>query len=80
MLVYLVENITVSGNYDGSGQNPQIANPIQNGVRGIKRTDGKSYPLVDTIRSLEIAVFLTLDGLGKRVFESVIPDEFAAVI
>ncbi|TNF86241.1 MAG: hypothetical protein JSU67_13640 [Gammaproteobacteria bacterium] len=72
--MYLIEITTVSGDYDASGQNAQIANPIQYGVRRIKRTDENSCPLIDTICGLEIAVFLTLHGLQERSSESIIPN------
>jgi hypothetical protein len=61
--VYLVEIITIPDDYDRLKYNAQIAKPIQYGVQRIKRTDVNCCRLVDTIRSLEKAVFLTLDGL-----------------
>ena len=76
--MYLIEITTVSGDYDGSGQNAQIASPIQYGVRRIKRTDVNSCPLVGTIRSLETAVFLTLHGLQRGGSEAVIPNQFCS--
>jgi len=61
--VYLAEIIIIPDDYDLLKYNAQTTNPIQYGVQRIKRTDVNSCRLIDIIRSLEKAVFLTLDGV-----------------
>jgi hypothetical protein len=61
--LYLAEIITIPDDYDRLKYNSQTTKPIQYGVQRIKRTDVNSCLLIDTIRSLDKAVFLTLDGL-----------------
>ena len=61
--MYLVEIITVSGDYDGLVQNAQIVKPIQYDVLYIKRTYGNFGLFVDTIFGLKEALFLVPNGL-----------------
>ena len=74
--MYLVEIIAIPDDYDRLKYNAQTTKPIQYGVQRIKRTDVNSCRLIDTIRSLEEAVLLTLDGLEWQVYVLSIPDEF----
>ena len=74
--MYLAEIIIIPDDYDLLKYNAQTTNPIQYGVQRIKRTDVNSCRLIDIIRSLEKAVFLTLDGVEWQVYVLSIPDGF----
>lgn len=73
--MYLFEIIAISGDYDDLRPNAQIAKLIQFDVQHIKRTYGNFDLFIDTISSLQKAVFIILDGGGRQIPRQAILDE-----